>query len=200
MFGDIEKINKHYGVGNGGWLKLEVGDNQIRIVSEFVDYGNHFLENAKTSVICTGADTCPICLEAIKNGKYQDNKPSVQFLGYVIDRKDAGMKLFRMGWGIFKDINDLSMKADSAFEGTPPYDIVINRVGTGKNDTRYKVRCARTNTPLTEDEMSAIADLKPIEDVIEEMKEKQGGETDKEDYESDPNAELSARDSDGIDK
>jgi hypothetical protein len=190
MFGDIEKISKEYGVGGGGWFKPEVGDNRVRIISEFVDYGNHFDASAKKSIICTGSDTCPICLAAIKAGTYQDNKPGVQFLGYVIDRKDKAIKLYRMGWGVFNEINELSVKADYAFDKIPPYDIIINRVGTGKNDTRYKVIAARQNTALTEDEQVEIEGLKPIQEVLDDMVAKQGEPEKYEESVDDINAKI----------
>lgn len=176
MFGNAKEVADKYGMGSGGWFKPEQGDNRVRVVSEFVDYGNHFDSVAKKSVICTGSQTCPICLEAIKSGTYQDNKPKVQFLGYVIDRKDNKIKLYRMSWSVFNALNELSMNADYAFDGIPPYDITINRKGTTKNDTEYKVIAARQNTPLTEEEMSKITDLKPIQSVLEDMIIKQGGE------------------------
>ena len=176
MFGNAKEVADKYGMGSGGWFKPEQGDNRVRIVSDFIDYGNHFDSVAKKSVICTGSKTCPICLAAIKAGTYQDNKPKVQFLGYVIDRKDNKIKLYRMSWSVYNALNELSINADYAFDGIPPYDITINRKGTTKNDTEYKVIAARQNTPLTEDEMSKIADLKPIQSVLEDMIIKQGGD------------------------
>jgi hypothetical protein len=190
MFGNAKEVANKYGMG-GDWFKPEQGDNRVRIVSEFADYGNHFDSVAKKSVICTGSATCPICLAAIKAGTYQDNKPKVQFLGYVIDRKDDKIKMYRMSWSVFNALNELSMNSEYAFDGIPPYDITINRKGTTKNDTEYKVIASRNNTPLTADEMSAITELKPAQDVLEDMIIKQGGEVDKDEYQSDdPNAEA----------
>jgi hypothetical protein len=192
MFGNIKEVANKYGMG-GDWFKPEQGDNRVRVVSEFVDYGNHFDSVAKKSVICTGSDTCPICLKAIKSGTYQDNKPKVQFLGYVIDRKDEKIKLYRMSWSVFNSLNELSIAADYAFDGIPPYDITINRKGTTKNDTEYKVIAARQNSELTEDEMSKIAELKPIQAVLEDMIMKQGGEVEEYQSEEEINANLQAK-------
>ena len=162
-FKNHEEIAKKYEMG-GGWMSLEEGDNQIRLVSEFEDYGTHFDQIKKRSVICIGKEHCEYCIKG--------DKPKVQFIGWVIDRKDQQIKLLRIGYKIFTQIGELSKSKEYAFEILPSYDITIRRKGQ-KLDTTYTVIPARQDIELTEDEKNRILEeIKQPKEIIDQMKAK----------------------------
>ena len=162
-FQDYNEAGKKYGIDGGDWLNLEEGDNKVRIVSEFEDYGSHYDKKLKKSFVCLGKEKCPFCQTG--------DKPRVQFLGWVIDRKDQKPKLLRIGYKIFQQIGDLAQSEDYKFDDVPGYDITIKKTGQGL-DTNYSVLPARKNTELTSEEIESIKGLKDPKEIIENMKAK----------------------------
>ncbi len=163
-FTNLDEVSEKYGIkSNDSWLKLVDGDNRIRIISEFEDYGVHYLKDEKKSVICIGKDQCKLCKKNIE--------VRCQFLGWVIDRSDNQVKLFRTGYSVIKQISELAKSSEYGFEGIPPYDIIINKKGQGL-ETKYSVLPARQNTPLTESELQLITTLEDPKEIINNMKEK----------------------------
>lgn len=162
-FQDFDDVSKEYGIG-GGWMQLQEGDNEIRIVSEFEDFGTHWDNKKKKGTICLGKDDCELC--------QKKDKPKVQFIGWVIDRKDKQIKLLRIGYQIFKQLGQFARSKEYSFESIPPYDINVKREGTGLNTT-YTVIPARKNKELTEEEKEAIIKvIRPPKDIIKSMKAK----------------------------
>ena len=163
-FNQHQQIDKKYGTG-GDWLNLQEGGEEenfkIRIVTEFEDYGVHRLD--KESVICLGKENCIHCQEG--------TKVTVQFLGWVIDRRDNSFKLLRIGHQINKKIGVLSENEQYKFEIIPNYDITINRKGK-LLETKYDIIADRNDTPLTEQELEKIKTLKPSIEIIDAMKNK----------------------------
>ena len=180
-FKDYEKVNEKYDLGSD-WMNLETGENKVRIVSEFEDYGTHYDQKNNKSVICVGKENCEFCQKG--------DKPRVQFLGWVIDRKDGKVKLLRIGHSIFKQIGALAKFGEYAFEDMPDYDMTIVKKGEGL-DTEYSVVPARQNTPLTDEEQKMIEEkVKSPREVIDNMKAKvQSKET-----EETPGEEMDAKD------
>lgn len=157
-----EDIEKKYQIGGGEWLNLVEGANRVRLVSDCVDYGNHY-EGGKFT-ICIGKEKCLLCQKG--------NKPNVQFLVWAIDRKDGQVKLFRFGYTIYKQIMAYKDNPDYKFETLPNYDFTIERTGKGK-DTDYRVIAARSDTELTEKEKAEILEkIKDPKEIIEKMKAK----------------------------
>ena len=124
-------------LGAGSYLKLQEGDNRVRLMSE--------------------------CLE--HPGEYK-GKPRFQWLCYVLDRKDEQIKPFFMAHTIYKQIEALQLNSDYAFDEVPmPYDITINAKDAGTKEVVYTVVPARSNTPLTEAEAVALRDIQPIREL-----------------------------------
>ena len=170
MFKSQKEIQEKYGIKDkkGNWLNLQQGDNKVRIVSDFVDYGVHTFKDKDgkyKSVVCIGKENeCPYCANKVP--------VKVQFLGWVIDRKDGEVKLLKIGWAIAQQIRSLQDSEDYGFDDLPPYDINILKSGEGLNTT-YTVLPARQNTPLTEDEQNKIKEVvKDPQEIIDKMKEK----------------------------
>ena len=164
MFNDFDETMKKYG-GNSDWLVPKVGDNKVRLVTNFIDYGNHYIEEEKKSYICIGKEEgCAYCHEGLT--------PSPQFLGWVIDRTDNKLKLFRIGYQIASQIAAFKKSEEYSFDELPPYDMIVHRDGEGKG-TKYTVIAARENSELTKEEKFDIEqNAKDPEEIIKSMKDK----------------------------
>lgn len=168
MLKSKEELQSKYGIKEkSDWLNLKEGSNKIRIVSNFVDYGVHSVkeEGKYKSVVCVGKENgCPYCAEKLP--------VKIQFLGWVIDRKDGEVKLLKIGWTIAEKLRNLKESEDYGFEDLPDYDIDIIRTGEGL-DTEYDVIPARKSTELTEEEKKKISEtIKDPQEIIDKMKEK----------------------------
>ena len=163
---NTEEINKKYNIG-GGFMTLLEGDNPVRFVSDFVDFGSHYNPKTNKSLICLGKDNCEACQAG--------EKPSVKFLVFVIDRKDKKLKPFTYGHTIYKQIKAWRANPEYEFEVIPDYDMTINRVGVGKASV-YTVMPARKNTELTNDEKVLIEEeMKDPAEIVASMKAKVSG-------------------------
>jgi len=182
-FKDYKKTASQFGVGGDTeWLTLEEGDNWVRLMSEFVAYGQHFNNSTKKGSICIGKDNgCPACLandetmaEAKSAGLKTDiQEPlSVKYLGWVIDRKDKKIKLLRIGHVVFKSIGKIQEQPDTAFDTVPNFDININAENAGTKEVKYTVLASRKDTELTEEEIKKTENLTNPEDILEKMKAK----------------------------
>jgi len=180
-FKDYGESESKYGIGGGdqgGWMRLEQGENKVRIVSEFVDHGTHWDNQKKRSFVCIGIENgCPYCkkdVEMVEEGaEKRPCKVKVRYLGWVIDRKDGNLKILQAGHQIFKQIGQFAASEEFGFDGVPAYDITITRTGEGLS-TEYNVMPNRKDTKLTDDEEALIKELaKDPKEIIEKMKEKQ---------------------------
>ena len=141
LFTNQKELAKKYNLNNKYFAPIE-GNNVIRLVSEFVDFGSHYNPVTKKSSICIGKTKgCLGCKAGLNL--------SVKFLGYVIDRADGKIKTYKMPYAVSGAIDKLSQSAEYQFDGLPPYDIIINRVGKEK-DTKYAIMASRKDTELTE--------------------------------------------------
>jgi len=152
-----------------GYFKPKDGANKIRIVSEIMDYGSHFIKEEKKSHICLGAETCKYC----KSG----DRPKLRYLCWIIDRSDSSIKLYEFGHSIIKQLLGLAKDEDYRFETLPPYDITITKKGANL-DTEYTVIAARNNTPITEEEQAQIDGLDVIASLINKKIEMEKKEID----------------------
>lgn len=163
-FNNCDEVKKKYNVG-GNWMTLVEGENKIRIVSEFIDYGEHWDEEKQRSIVCVGKENCIYC----QNGE----KPTVKFLGWVIDRDDENkVKTIRIGYKIFEELGAIAKNKDYQFDVLPPFDVTITKEGQ-KLKTKYKVIADRKDSKLTAKEIEETKDLKDLQEVIDAMKEKE---------------------------
>jgi hypothetical protein len=113
-------------LGSGDYLKLQEGENRIRLLSE--------------------------CLE--HPGEYKGT-PTFKWLCYVIDRKDGKIKPFFMPHTIYKHIEALQQNPEYVFDEVPmPYDVTIIAKGAGTKEVEHSTVAARSNTPLTPAELA----------------------------------------------
>lgn len=162
--------------GSSGYLKLEVGDNYVRILpppvgrkSPFFTAFQHFLElpGYPSPIIFNcprmmARQFCPACAKSDKLRASQSKKDQDAARDFwaarrifvnVIDRndEDAGPKILGIGKTVHEAL--VKIRKDDPEEGdfTHPetgFDINIQRRGTGLKDTKYKVIPARRSTPL----------------------------------------------------
>lgn len=189
----MTKFHEYVPTSGGDWMNLIVGENKIRIISEFDTFGRHYNQKTKKSVTCIGKDRgCTYCikasgiLESLKiskeNGEddvtkelmnqYQKSKSKVQFLVWIIDRRDKRIKLWSYGSSIQDKISVLAKSKDYGFSDIPNYDMTIIKKGQGL-DTEYDVIADRNDSPLTAEEISGIQNnIKPVSEIIDAMKKK----------------------------
>jgi len=177
---------------SGNWLKLEQGDNKIRIISGYEEVIQHYDEEIKKSVVCIGLDNgCKYCQHgqelSDKLNKVDPNnkdeivelkkqmhkfRPRKKYYTWAIDRKDSLVKLFNYGPTIQDQIATFAQNEEYAFEDAPGYDMNITKTGSGL-ETEYNVIPSRNNTELTPDELKLIEEnTKPISEIITKMTEK----------------------------
>jgi hypothetical protein len=127
--------------------------------------GSFTLENGVVTGNCPRMmqrKACPACAEVdrlratgnpVDYTNAGDLLPKLRVYAKVIDRKhpEMGPRTLAFGKSIHKVLVSIREEGDFThpIEG---WDIVIERKGTGKNDTEYSTRAARTNTKLAETE------------------------------------------------
>lgn len=163
--------------GGGEFLKLEVGRNVVRFLppkmgarSPFLQVHQHFVDlpgmPKPASFNCPrmmAKKPCPVCQEIEKlrgTGNPADYDlagqlfPRLRIFANVISRKnpEAGPQILAFGKQIHKALIELRKDEDAGGDFTDPtangFDVVIARVGTGKNDTEYSVLAARGASAL----------------------------------------------------
>ena len=133
--------------GSGTFLKLPVGQTKIRIVSDVTKFWKDF-DNKKLYLTPEAAKT--------------NTEAKVRYAMWVIDRADGICKIWECSGGMVRDLQNLAENPEYAFDGAFPYDVIITRVGSTINDTRYTVAPARQNTALTEEESKTVAALESL--------------------------------------
>ncbi len=158
--------------GGGDFFKFEVGKNIMRFLpppegcsSPFMIVWQHFVQlpgmSKAASFNCPLkmlGKPCPVCqkvsaLRATGNPADYDlagdylPKCRVYASAMVRGHEEHGPRVCAFGKTIHEEL--LSIREDGDF--TDPlegFDIVITRVGTGKNDTEYSVKASRDNSML----------------------------------------------------
>lgn len=189
--------------GGGQFMKLEVGRNVVRFLpppvgrkSPFVTTYQHFMDlpGREGPVVFNcprmmERRPCPACakgdrLRATGNPKdaeaARDFWASRRVFAAVIDRndEDSGPKVLGFGKTVHEALVAIRRDDDAGGDFTHPvdgFDIIIERTGTGKNDTRYKVFPARKSSHLgdrAEEWIAQQPDLRQLARVpsLEEIK------------------------------
>ena len=156
------KYDKIAAPATGDFMRLEIGENRIRIVSEPEERYNHFDNATQKSTMCLGKEECPMCQAG--------DKAKVRFLYRVIDRRDGSLKLLEVGYMVVKQIMGYRLDADYAFADIPDYDMKIVKSGAGL-ETEYAVICSPRRSELTINEKDLVRVAEPVLSVIEKMRE-----------------------------
>lgn len=170
---------KSNAVSKVGFVKLNVGNNKVRLIGNPITFYQHrFLEfsyvkdgetkKSKRNIVCIGKDKCPIC-KVIGDNKEHGNRAARRNVRYVIDRTDGEIKILDYGVGIRDGIQALFKNEDKVDEkGTPfDYDIVIIKTKGDGDKISYSVQDAK-KLALTKVEQDAVTNLVPL---VERYKE-----------------------------
>lgn len=159
--------------GGAEFMKLKPGQNKVRILppptgkrSPFRVVYQHFIEmpGGSKSVICARLEAkkpCAVCAkvnELRASRSEEDQKIANDLFARrrvfcnVIDRAepDKGPKVLAFGKTVHEQLVALR-NPDVGGDYCHPeegYDVIIERTGTGKNDTKYKVFLSRKESPL----------------------------------------------------
>lgn len=149
---------------NSNWLKLEEGDNIIRIASEiYFSYKHRYTNkrNENKNTVCPEMTLpeqklkCPIC-EMIRTGELGDSaKARLQYCCFVINRKDHNAYILENGKSIFGALYDLIQQGWDIND----IDINIKRKGQGL-ETKYSVIQLPKSEKITDDEKSSLVEIK----------------------------------------
>jgi hypothetical protein len=173
---DTEKVRRRAEtLGAGKYFKPKVGKNVVRILPPWSEEGLFYFETAlhygfqsdgrERAYPCLkllGKKACPMCAfsDDLLSGSTEDQElgKRVQarrkFYATVIDRNNPGSAQI---WGFSaKVLKVLSGYMDDPDWGdfTDPeegHDIVIERTGSGRNDTRYEIRIKPRSTAIDVD-------------------------------------------------
>lgn len=141
----IEQAKKDYGLGKGEYLKIQEGDNRIRILSQSMPH----------------------------ESEYKGTK-NVKFVTWVLDRKDGVVKPYFMPLTILEQIAGLQLDPDWEFDNVPmPYDINIKAINAGTKEVKYSVIASPNKTELTADEEKAFDEKPRIEEFVQKLAEKE---------------------------
>lgn len=184
-FDELDKVAKEHGVGGGSdYLRIkEEGIYPVRIVSEYEVIQKFGYSGGRRWVMNLGKDS-GVYYPGVTDEKDDDVRNNTEFIMHVIVRGEGDdpdeIKLLFANWTTVSGIRDLAKDPEYAFDeetGLPPYDIKIkkeiNGPATNPSSHEYSVLPARENTPLTGDEKEDIAQLTPIKEVVEKMKERE---------------------------
>lgn len=195
-----EEEQKQLDEEGGPFMKIKVGRNVIRIPppigdmrSPFVVAHQHFINipgaESAVSFVCprlAKVGPCPACAKAeelVRSGNPQDAEygrqlqPRRRVFCNVLNRKepDKGMQILAFGKMIHEQLVALRRDPDAGGDFTDPdrgFDLVIERTGTGRDDTKYKVFAARKSSPfgdpdliLEQNDLLKLATPKPLEEI-----------------------------------
>jgi hypothetical protein len=139
----IEQAKKEYGLNKGEYLKIQEGDNRIRVLSACIPH----------------------------QGEYKGT-PTFKFVAWVIDRRDGVIKPYFMPMTVMNAIGSLQTDPDYGFEDVPmPYDINVKAQDAGTKEVVYNVVPSPKQTPITDEELTELNSRLPIEKYVEKLKE-----------------------------
>lgn len=181
-----EKIDKgeEYGVGGGGdRFKFEKGDTTIRILASSSEpLATHYLDNGER-VLCIGVKKgCQYHgNNAPKDKTGKPKRPSVKYLMYVLDRKTNRIGMAFMPYTIVKALSDYQNDSAWSFDDLPmPYDIRVKFDPEAAPAEMYKVMALPGLSDLEPEQLKELSEKKPLDEIADAMKAKQGGFTEAE--------------------
>lgn len=206
---DEDKLQKKLAeIGSGDFFKPKEGKNTVRILPPWSKEGVWY----KETVMHYGFKTeggkekgfaclkmfdkdCPICdkVESLKQegaeGKELADRirPRMKYYANVLDYKTGKVMIWGFSAKTLGTLLSYSADQDYGDISHPEkgFDVIIERTGTGKNDTRYDIRCRPKPSALPDDidwaeqmnDLDTEVAEEPDEDKLEEALERFGGET-----------------------
>ncbi len=165
--------------GDSPFLKLENGENRVRIVSEMQGVKEHRIETPEscTMTACpkemlrwqvetTGQDQggklppCPICEAMEKDEKKAQNwRPRTQYLAVALNRKDGKVGVLKKGKTVFAPLT--SYNEDPDWGDVRKYDVKIMKSGEGLATTYQVIPVPQKSetAELTNEEKARVMDF-----------------------------------------
>ena len=183
---ELERAEKEWGVGSGksDFLKLQEGENVIRVLTPLFAYPSHYKAGA-----CIGKEQCPECKKTRKNDKGEEvpNKPSVKFLCNVLafptqkDKDNAiankqseplpQIKVGQFAYSIAKALQDLQDDPEWTFSEFPmPYNVKIKAVGAGTKEVEYSVIASPKSSPVPPEILAQLTTVTSPEQLRDNFK------------------------------
>ncbi len=134
--------------GSGNFLKLEDGDNRIRITTKAMEIPHHDTSKGGkySTQLCPGKDKCELCKE---------NRPiKFKFAFLVINRKDGKPYVYEAPVTVFRQI--VACDTNKEYGDIREYDITISKEGVGRQ-TAYTIMPSPKKSKLTDEEVRMIA-------------------------------------------
>lgn len=169
---DAEQIEAEFGKSASSFLKLKVGKNTIRVLpghggekalkvvwehqfntpNGFVNFACPRYMAKRSCIACMKADSLKASGNPADYERAKDFFAKCRVYTNVIDRAEpeVGPKVWAFGKNIYQQLKDIRDDEDFGGDFTHPetgFDIVVNRLGTTKNDTKYFCK-GRQQSPL----------------------------------------------------
>ena len=146
-------------------LKVLPGDYQLAFIGNPFFYKRHWLDKQKRSVNCPG-EGCPLCGSGtLPDGRYVAN---------VYYHKEKAIYIYEFGRGIKNEIANILRLWGNNID---TFDVVLTRVGTKKDDTKYSTvavpRLEKLPKELKPYELSKIYKPTPIDAIIKILEGKE---------------------------
>lgn len=106
-------------------LKILPGDYRLALIGNPNFYKRHWLDKKKRSVNCPG-EGCPLC----SSGTLPDGRYAVNVFYY----KENAVEIYEFGRGIKNELANIIRLWGNNVDA---FDVVLTRVGTKKEDTKY---------------------------------------------------------------
>lgn len=170
---EMNQEAENYGAGgsNDFFRFSKSGVFKIRLLTKPVALATHFFGKGQPSAVCYGQkDGCPF-------HRNEDEKPSLKFIAYVLDRATGKISLGELPWSVVSAVADLEEDEDYAFKSYPmEYDIKITVDKDAAPADMYKTMPSPTKSEITPEEATELKDkyekLTP-ESFVEKRKDKQ---------------------------
>jgi len=135
--------------GSGNFLKLEDGENRLRICTKALEIAYHEDKSGGkySTTICPGKETCELC----KAGKFIKFK----YAFLVLNRKDGKPYVYESPITVFRQI--VAYDTNEEYGDIRKYDITIKKEGIGRN-TNYAVMASPKKLELSDAEVKMIAE------------------------------------------
>lgn len=142
---NFKKYAAEHNLGDNDTFKCKEGDNRVRILTEPLPYESSY-----------------------------NNKPTLKWVCYLLDRGDATIKLAFLATSIARHLGNIQLNEDYGFADFPmPYDVTITVINAGTKEARYSLLPSPKLVPLTALETETFNRKKPINEVIESLLKKQ---------------------------
>lgn len=140
--------------GKNNFMKLGSGTYQIRPLGNPVEFHKFMLQGTDgkwRSAVCLDPDTNPV-------SRKHNIKPTSRYAVVVLDRADGEVKLLEAGVSVFKEFRAFFKHTGKNPGGRTGADFRIVIEGAGRTK-KYLTSFVR-NTPLTDEEVAMLQDMK----------------------------------------